>query len=311
MTPLSAVATPPPCTGFNGALDEIAVYADVLPTQFLLLRMRYGLAATNLAVLNTNIAGISGGCRVVNSIMPDFVNSNCLVLLAKAQTAVLLSVTPNLGVVGDVLTVHGSNFIADVNLMHVLVAGVRVPTLSATTSTVTFAMPELAGQRGPMVVTLVVVGVGEAIGALTVSSQVRVQQVSPIEGSIGGGTLLTLTGTGFSPIVGTTRVYLGVGLNASTAATGVPCDLVSTFTPTATTVKCITRATTPTVFGVYVDVTPVAGSTGTPTFAGLTCLTSLSCVFETTLRVTPVVTGLANPVAVAGTRITVVGTGYV
>ncbi len=85
---------------------------------------------SNLGVLSSEIGGVSGACRIFNGIPPDFVRSNCLVLLSKALTSVLLAVAPNLAVVGDVLTVTGTNFIADPALVNVFVNDVQVPTLS-------------------------------------------------------------------------------------------------------------------------------------------------------------------------------------
>ena len=112
-----------------------------------------------------------------------------------------------------------------------------------------------------------------------------VTAISPTTGALGGGTVVTIAGTGF--VVGSTTAMFG-----GTAGTSVTC---------ASTVSC--AATSPAEAAGIVDLTV--------TTSGGTSATSSADKF--TFGVTPVVTGVspnAGPLG-GGTVVTVTGTGFV
>jgi hypothetical protein len=231
---------------------------------------------------------------------------------------VLLSVTPNLAVVGETLTVFGTNFLPDPTLMHVFLEGQLVPAVAATALSVSFILPDLSGRRGVLKVSVVVVGQGRAIGELVVTSQVRLIATTPDSGSQGGGTILSLTGTGFSTLPGTTRVFLSSSADpVSVAAWGVECDLGSPPSASATTFNCITRELLRGVYYVIVDVAPVTSMDIVDSvqsgllFEGFVCASPARCAFDATPRRTPVISSLSSASGEYGGVLGIFGTGYV
>jgi hypothetical protein len=295
--------------GFAGAVDELAIFNDILPSWLLREKVRVGLLSTRNAVLSTDVAGVSGGCQIVNRVPPDFVHSSCIVLLSQPRTAVLLSISPNLAVVGSVVTVRGTSFVSDVALMEVFVDGTLVPTVSATTTSVAFVLPELGGRRGPLKVSVMVVGLGKAIGELVVTSQVRLQSVSPDAGSFGGGTMISLNGTGFTSDLGAMRVVLSPTQTPPQEGSGIPCKVVSiSGTVSLYTLVCVTSACPKLQYYVFIDVSaePMPPQ---PQFLGFVCTSSTQCGFEATPRRTPVITGVTPTAGPVGTSLIIVGTG--
>lgn len=72
-----------------------------------------------------------------------------------------------------------------------------------------------------------------------VTVDMRITKVFPGLGSIGGGTTVKITGSGFSPIASRTSVFMTVPVSTTWLNGIIPCDVVNS---TATEINCVTRA---------------------------------------------------------------------
>jgi hypothetical protein len=290
--------------GLNGALDDVCVFDNILPAFYLDARATYGLEASVVAIMEARVLGLTGGCRTDNSVEPNFHDSNCLFLLSGQVTPILLSSSPTLAKVGDTMTVQGLNFSPNPSDVLLFVNGVAVPTVTSSATTATFIVPEMGGTRGALRITLRVKGVGNAVGEVLFSSLFAVTAITPAIGSVGGGAMITIAGTGFSPIAGAMTVLLGSTTQGSNVSSS-PCDVVSV---TSTQIVCVTRESVAGVFAVTMD----AAAPGTaPAFRGPVCPVASNCVFDFSVRRTPVIQGMAPIFGGAGTRLLIVGFGCV
>ena len=152
------------------------------------------------------------------------------------------SLTPTVSSVVDAmvgdniqLTISGSGFTSDLSDFDIDVGGRSCETISASASSLNCILEN--GPAGEFDVTLYVRSKGLATGSVTYTMNLAVLSVSPDSGSVGGGTKITLTGTGFP----NTMEEFESGSGSITVG-GAECTIFST---SYTEMKCITPAESP------------------------------------------------------------------
>ncbi|GIM05166.1 hypothetical protein Vretimale_9611 [Volvox reticuliferus] len=107
---------------------------------------------------------------------------------------------------------------------------------AATSGTIACTSPSLRNGRYH---TLVILSSGlQLLSTDTILFEFFITSVSPHLGSIGGGTLITITGSGFSPVVSENAVFITVPVSTTFLNGVVQCKTVSA---TATTLMCRTQ----------------------------------------------------------------------
>ncbi|XP_063041153.1 fibrocystin-L-like [Engraulis encrasicolus] len=114
-----------------------------------------------------------------------------------ALTPHLNSVSPATGPSGTVISLSGSGFGTDTDLIVVHIDGVACTVATVTNSLVTCAVGEHAGGTFPIMLQHKVKGYAE--GDVNFNYELQLTAVRPSEGSLGGGNLVQVQGAGFDP----------------------------------------------------------------------------------------------------------------
>jgi hypothetical protein len=126
----------------------------------------------------------------------------CNFVYSKDSTPVLDSVTPNSGPSGQQITVKMSAAFkaawVDVSKISISVGGVGCADVKAGSDKGTFTCKVGQTPAGTYPIDFIVAGVGRAFTKATFKSLLKVTKVTPVQGSLMGGTILTIEGTGFS-----------------------------------------------------------------------------------------------------------------
>jgi hypothetical protein len=283
-----------------------------------------GTAAINVAVVNaTTITATTpaGTAAAVSVTVAANGQSGSLAgaFTYLAPTAVS-SVSPNNGSLagGTAVTITGTNFAAGATVTFGSTAAANAAVVNATTITATTP----ASSAGAVTVTVTNNNgmSGSLAGAFTYLAPPTVSSVSPNNGSLAGGTVVTITGTSFAAgatvTFGSTAAANVVVVNATTLTATTPAGSAGAVTVTVTVsgqsgnlAGGFTYVVTPTVSGVSPNSGPPAGGTavtitGTNFAAGATvtfgsaAATNVAVVNATTLTAT---TPLGNTGAVTVT----------
>lgn len=197
-------------------------------------------------------------------------------------------VTPNVGTSagGTTVTVTGTGFQANASVLFGLLPATNVTVVGP--SQITATTPANTVAVGPVSVT--VVNPGGASGALTsaftygaTSNPLSVASIAPISGSVNGGTVVTVTGTGLSAV---SSVQFG----------GVPGTSLSVVSDSKVTVVAPARSAGP------VAVTVIAGGSSTTLPNGFVYSTAPAITLTT---VTP-----SSGMTSGGAAVTLTGTGF-
>lgn len=203
-------------------------------------------------------------------------------------TLAVSGVTPNVGTSagGTVVTVTGSGFQSGATVLFGLLPATNVTVVGP--SQITATTPAYSMAVGPVSVT--VVNPGGASGALTsaytygvTSNPLSVTSIAPISGSVNGGTVVTVNGTGLSAV---SSVQFG----------GVPGTSLSVISDSKVTVVAPARSAGP------VAVTVIAGGSSTTLPNGFVYSTAPAI---TLTGVTP-----SSGAATGGASVTLTGTGF-
>ncbi|MDR3502850.1 MAG: IPT/TIG domain-containing protein, partial [Legionella sp.] len=227
------LANAPTLTAINPTTGSVAGGVSVTLTGTGLTGMTgvsfAGVLATSVVVVNDTtmtavVPAYVSGPLVIDVIVSN--NSSNATLVSgftyQAGPPTLGSISPNTSSVagGVTATIHGTNFVPGTTVTIGGVASTNINVINATTATLTIP----AYVSGPLIKNVVVNnGVGSAtlVGGFTYTANApTLSSISPITGSITGGTLVTLTGTDFTP--GTTVTFGGVAatnVNVSSANT--------------------------------------------------------------------------------------------
>ena len=126
----------------------------------------------------------------------------CNFVYSKDSTPVLESVTPNSGSLGQQITVKMSAAFepawSDVSKISITIGGVGCAEVKAGSDKLTFTCKVGQTPAGTYAIDFIVEGVGRAFTEATFKSLLQITKITPAEGSLMGGTILTIEGTGFS-----------------------------------------------------------------------------------------------------------------
>lgn len=261
-------------------------------------------------MVNTVVMGVPTGCSLQDDWPTREDQSNCLIQLSGPGSPVIFSVSPALAVVGDAITIGGHNLSPAPSDITVYLNGIPLPATTSGFDFTTFTLPDLNGLRGELTITLHVAGLGTAVGALTMTSQVIVSGFTPNVGSFAGGLSITLSGAGFSTTAGAMLVQLG-SLTLPGPVSDALCTTDSTVPVTSTSFACITPVSVLANFLLGVDVqVPSTRVVGAPLlFNGLVCTDPGNCMFGFTDRRTPIIYSVKPLSGPIGGTFSVFGTG--
>ena len=128
-----------------------------------------------------------------------------------AATPTVSSISPVSSTAGQLLTISGSNFVT--GQTSVTIGGVTCATTSVSSTSITCTVGSSPAGNQPVVVTVSSVGVSNS--DVQFQYELQVTNVSPAEGSYGGGQLVTVSGDGFN------------ASSISVTVCGQPCQTVS------------------------------------------------------------------------------------
>ena len=156
--------------------------------------------------------------------------ADCSFSYDASLTPTIISVTDALVDGSVVLTISGTGFTTDPTDFSIDVGGRACEATEATAASVTCTLEN--GPAGVFDITLWVKSRGLATGSVTFTLSLTVASFSPSSGSVGGGTSLTVEGTGFPNSL---EAWAVVGGMATVG--GNPCEVTSS---TYTEIQCIT-----------------------------------------------------------------------
>lgn len=188
----------------------------------------------------------------------------CAFTYSVALTPNISSVSPTSGTIGDTITITGQGFSPFPSNNTVLVGGVRAQIVSSSGVQIQAKLTP-GGTAGWTRVVVVVDGKGYAADSAAGVSAFRLRNLQlasfwPPTVSTQGGTLVTLTGSGFDP--------LNVTRNAVTIC-GATCPLVNV-TTSSQTLTCIAPGAAAGQCNVVVSVDLGSGQTDSVTLSGMT-----------------------------------------
>ena len=264
--------------------------ATVDGTQLWVKNMASASGAVSPSIVNQNSTSVASNVMMMQGDLASFLSDGASWYVTSASENLVTnplyvsSVTPATGPLagGTVLTLTGTGF---AGASAVKVGGVNAPITSATATQIVATAP--AGTLGSASVVVVApLGTSLPNQLYTYLPPPTVTSITPVYGSIGGDTSVTITGTGF---LGATAVSVGgavtsfsvVNSTTITALTGAgtagPAN-VSVVTPggTGVGIGLYTYETTPTVTGINPAYGPLSGGvpvtiTGT-SFLGATAV---------------------------------------
>ena len=188
----------------------------------------------------------------------------CAFSYSAALTPNISSVTPNAGTIGDTITISGQGFAPSPANNTVLVGGVRAQTLSSSGGQIQAKLAP-GGTAGWTRVVVVVDGKGYAAESAADVTAFRLRNLQlasfwPPTVSVQGGTLVTLSGSGFDP--------LNVTRNSVTVC-GATCPVVN-ITTTSQTLTCVAPAAAQGPCSVSVSVDLGSGQSDSVSLSGMT-----------------------------------------
>ncbi|XP_069115426.1 fibrocystin-L-like [Argopecten irradians] len=180
--------------------------------------------------LTSTVNSITQVTAKINNI-PTACASDCSYTFSDAVTPVVTGIQPLTGPPGTTLTVVGSGFTST----PIVQTGEVLCTVISFTATQILCTVG-TGPSEPSVVTVNVDGVGFATKQSSdmFTSTASITSISPVEGSLGGGTDLTIAGFGFS-----TSMAVTVGNNPCTLVGSVQPGQIACITPAASTAQSV------------------------------------------------------------------------
>uniref|UniRef100_A0A3Q2VVI1 PKHD1 like 1, tandem duplicate 2 n=1 Tax=Haplochromis burtoni TaxID=8153 RepID=A0A3Q2VVI1_HAPBU len=121
-----------------------------------------------------------------------------------AHTPVISSISPTTGPSGSVITLTGSGFGNDSQLITITINGVPCNVSTVSDTQVQFAAGSNPGATYPVMLHHQVKGYAQSGAVFTY--ELTLSSVQPSEGSFGGGALLSIQGSGFDPLNSTVRI---------------------------------------------------------------------------------------------------------
>ena len=213
---------------------------------------------------------------------------------ATASTPTVDSNAPTSGSASDSVTLTGTMFGTDMAAISVSLGSMDTTVTSNTDTTIDLEVPNLpGGVTYDFMVKIDNLGYASIAAGVEFTVNLAINSISPTEGSKGGGTLLTIDGSGFDTTDGVVSVKV--------------CDMVCPIegTPTASQVQCLTPADETTDATTMCDVTVAQGDDGSVTVTAGTQFTYDSNLTPAITNVSPNEGGTGG-----GTPIVITGTGF-
>ncbi len=199
-----------------------------------------------------------------------------------AITPTISSVSPTSGSASQLLTITGTNFIS--GQTSVLVGDVPCTVASVSTTSITCTVGSSPAGSQPVV--LKVNSTGNSNSNVQFQYALQVTNVTPTQGSYGGGQLVTIVGDGFN------------GLNLAISVCSQACQSITVLSNTQVT--CVTPAATVSVSNTTCSLTVLVG--------GLT--QSVSYVYQASLTATVTTVSPTRGGTGGGTTLTITGTNF-
>ncbi|XP_078699976.1 fibrocystin-L-like [Branchiostoma floridae x Branchiostoma belcheri] len=271
-------------SGFASSIDSTAVTVGTVPCDIQSLSYIQVICITQAASERTrdvSVTQTTNGLRVDSVCDPTNEDAGCQYAYRGSQTPRVSTVSPSTssGSVTE-FTIRGILFGSSKEDITVTFGGTTSCAVrSVTDGTITCTAEHIPVGNQP--VRVHVAGRGNAASTALVTSLAVISSISPSEGSLAGGTTLTITGNGFGS---DTNVTIG----------GQMCEIL---TVSLSTVICITPATNESDHLVQVHV--VSNGQAYP---------PQDFTYSSTL--TPSVNGISPAEATSGTSVTITGSGF-
>lgn len=253
-----------------------------------------GVAATVVNISNANTLSVIVPAYLSGALAADVVINNGASnatlsggFTYQAQAPTIASISPNTGTMlgGSLITVTGANFIPGTSLTIGGIAASNVTLTNA--STLTARVPAyLSGPLSKAMVITTSAGTATLNSAYTYTAVApALTSITPTSGSIAGGTLLTLSGSGFTP-----STTVSVAGNAASSVNAVNANTITALIPA------------------YLSGPLVANVTVTNENSSATLSAAFTYVSQlpTALNISP-----SSGTTAGGTMITIQGTGFV
>ncbi len=140
-----------------------------------------------------------------------------------AAATPVVDIIPNAGRSGDSINIQGSGFATQPSNNHVKIGGTPCQVTSSTAGTIDCTLAAKPAGNYPVMVH--VVGKGLATTGMNFTYQLNIDTVSPDESGYGGGRLITITGSGFSP-------------GSMVKICGNPCEIAKNYMVNDTEIQC-------------------------------------------------------------------------
>jgi hypothetical protein len=191
-------------------------------------------------------------------------------------------VSPTSGSAPQLLTINGANFVS--GQTSVLVGNVPCTVVSVSTTSITCTVGSSPAGSQPVVVK--VTSTGNSNSNIHFQYALQISNVTPTQGSYGGGQSVTIVGDGFN------------GLNLAISVCSQPCQSITVVSNTQVT--CLTPAATVSVSNTTCSLTVSVG--------GLT--QSVSYVYQASLTATVTSVSPTRGGTGGGTTLTITGTNF-
>lgn len=218
----------------------------------------------------------------------------CGFVYSASLNPVATSISPTNGSTGTLVTITGTGFSTSENDITVLFGGILCAVAAANYNSIQCTLGEDSAGSKPLSVQMTPLGIVDTRG-IVLDYPLAITSIQPSSGSVAGGTVITLNGTGFSPSSSgncVTRVFVGQSR----------CDVIDA---TPSRITCVTPPNPGAAsLDIAVNVT-CAGSSG--------LVASLPSGFTYDLAHTPVISGLSSAVGSGAGRetVTIYGSNFV
>jgi hypothetical protein len=227
--------------------------------------------------------GSSGSSAAIGVISNGVTFPSTLSLVySTAITPTILSVNPTSGSVSQVLTISGTHFVS--SQTSVLVGNVPCAVLTVSTTAITCTLGSSPAGSQPVIVQ--VTSAGNSNSNVQFQYALHVNSVTPMQGSYGGGQLLTIAGDGFN------------GSDLSISVCSQACQ--SIIVVSNTQVTCLTPAATVSISDTVCSLTVSVGS----------LTQSVSYVYQANLTATVTSVSPTRGGTGGGTTLTITGNNF-
>lgn len=146
----------------------------------------------------------------VNNIPSSCSKRSCSFTFSSPATPALTSISPQKGTAGTDITLTGSGFSSNIHEVNVTIGGTTCHVTSTSETTIKCSAGQSIGGSHEVVVKIGNKGFAKpASRNISFTYEVSVSWIKPARGSIGGGTLVTITGYGFGVTPNDSNVTIG------------------------------------------------------------------------------------------------------